>query len=114
MATGSEVRLIVEAYEKLKAEGIRARAVSMPCWEIFKQQSPEYRESVLPSSVKSRVAVEQAATFGWEAWLGPSGKIIGMTTFGASAPIKDLLPHFGFTTEHVVSAAKEQLGRKGA
>jgi transketolase len=114
MATGSEVRLIVEAYEKLKAEGIRARAVSMPCWEIFKQQSPEYRESVLPASVKARVAVEQAATFGWEAFVGLSGTIIGMTTFGASAPIKDLLPHFGFTTEHVVSAAKEQLGRKGA
>ncbi|HET9157757.1 MAG TPA: transketolase [Myxococcaceae bacterium] len=113
MATGSEVRLIVEAYEKLKAEGIRSRAVSMPCWEIFKLQSAEYRESVLPASVTARVAVEQAATFGWEAWVGLSGTIIGMTTFGASAPIKDLLPHFGFTTEHVVSAAKEQLGRKG-
>ena len=112
MATGSEVRLIVEAYEKLKAEGIRARAISMPCWEIFEQQSPEYRESVFPSSVNARVAVEQAATFGWEAYVGRTGKILGMRSFGASAPLKDLLQHFGFTTDHVVAAAKEQLGKK--
>jgi transketolase len=111
MATGSEVRLIVEAQEKLKAEGIRARAVSMPCWEIFEQQSPEYRESVLPSSVTARVAVEQAAMFGWRTYVGPTGKILGMKSFGASAPLKDLLQHFGFTTEHVVAAAKEQLGK---
>jgi transketolase len=114
MATGSEVRLIVEAYEKLKADGIRARAISMPCREIFDQQSPDYRESVLPSAVTARVAVEQAAVFGWQAYVGPTGKVLGMRTFGASAPIKDLLPHFGFTTENVVAAAKEQLGRKGA
>jgi transketolase len=114
MATGSEVRLILEAYERLNAEGIRSRAISMPCWEIFDQQSPDYRESVLPSAVTARVAVEQAAVFGWQAYVGPTGRILGMRTFGASAPIKDLLPHFGFTTEHVVAAAKEQLGRKGA
>ncbi|HUM13739.1 MAG TPA: transketolase [Myxococcaceae bacterium] len=111
MATGSEVRLIVEAQEILAAEGIRARAVSMPCWEIFEQQSPEYRESVLPSAVTARVAVEQAAMFGWETYVGRGGKILGMKSFGASAPLKDLLKHFGFTTEHVVAAAKEQLGR---
>ena len=114
MATGSEVRLIIEAYERLKADGIRARAISMPCWEIFDQQSPDYRESVLPSAVTARVAVEQAAVFGWDEYVGRTGKVLGMRTFGASAPIKDLLPHFGFTTEHVVAAAKEQLGRKGA
>ena len=104
---------IAFVYEGLKADGIRARAISMPCWEIFDQQSPDYRESVLPSAVTARVAVEQAAVFGWQAYVGPTGKVLGMTTFGASAPIKDLLPHFGFTTEHVVAAAKEQLGRKG-
>jgi len=113
MATGSEVRLVVEAQEKLKAEGIRARAVSMPSWELFEQQSPEYRESVLPSAVTARVAVEQAVTFGWETYVGRTGKILGMRSFGASAPLKDLLQHFGFTTEHVVAAAKEQLGKKG-
>jgi len=111
MATGSEVRLIVEAHERLRAEGIRARAISMPCWELFEQQSPEYRESVLPSSVTARVAVEQAAMFGWEAWVGRTGKILGMKTFGASAPLKELLQHFGFTADHVVAAAKEQLGK---
>jgi transketolase len=111
MATGSEVRLIVEAQERLKAEGIRARAVSMPCWELFEAQSAEYRESVLPSTVTPRVAVEQAATFGWSAYVGRTGKILGMRSFGASAPLKELLQHFGFTTDHVVAAAKEQLGK---
>jgi transketolase len=113
MATGSEVRLIVEAYQQLKAEGIRARAISMPCWEIFEQQPAEYRESVLPSAVTARVAVEQAAMFGWETYVGRTGTVLGMKSFGASAPLKDLLQHFGFTTEHVVAAAKEQLSRKG-
>ena len=113
MATGSEVRLVVEAQERLKAEGIRARAISMPSWELFEQQSPEYRESVLPSAVTARVAVEQAATFGWATYVGRTGKILGMRSFGASAPLKDLLQHFGFTTEHVVAAAREQLGKKG-
>ena len=112
MATGSEVRLIVEAQEKLRVAGIRARAVSMPSWELFEQQSPEYRESVLPSAVKARVAVEQAAAFGWDRYAGSTGAIIAMRSFGASAPIKDLLPHFGFTVDHVVAEAKAQLGRK--
>jgi transketolase len=111
MATGSEVRLIVEAYERLKAEGIRARAVSMPCWELFEQQSPAYRESVLPAAVTARVAVEQAAAFGWDRYAGPTGAIIAMRSFGASAPIKDLLTHFGFTVDHVLAAARAQLGR---
>ena len=113
MATGSEVRLIVEAQEKLRAEGIRARAVSMPCWELFEQQTPEYRESVLPAAVTARVAVEQAAAFGWDRYAGPTGAIIAMRTFGASAPIKDLLTHFGFSVDHVVAEAKSQLGRGG-
>jgi transketolase len=112
MATGSEVRLIVEAHERLKAEGIRARAVSMPCWELFEQQPADYRESVLPSGVTARVAVEQAAVFGWERYVGPTGKVIGMRSFGASAPLKDLLKHFGFTTDNVVAAAKEQLASR--
>jgi transketolase len=111
MASGSEVRLCVEAYERLKAEGIRSRVVSMPSWELFALQPPEYRESVLPSSVTARVAVEQAAVFGWERHVGQTGAILGMRSFGASAPIKDLLPHFGFTVDHVVAAAKEQLGK---
>jgi transketolase len=111
MASGSEVRLCVEAYERLKAEGIRSRVVSMPSWELFALQPAEYRESVLPSSVTARVAVEQAAVFGWERHVGQTGAILGMRSFGASAPIKDLLPHFGFTVDHVVAAAKEQLGK---
>jgi transketolase len=111
MASGSEVRLCVEAHERLKAEGIRTRVVSMPSWELFALQPPEYRESVLPSSVTARVAVEQAAVFGWERHVGQTGAILGMRGFGASAPIKDLLPHFGFTVDHVVAAAKEQLGK---
>jgi len=111
MASGSEVRLCVEAHERLKAEGIRTRVVSMPSWELFALQPPEYRESVLPSSVTARVAVEQAGVFGWERHAGQTGAILGMRSFGASAPIKDLLPHFGFTVDHVVAAAKEQLGK---
>jgi len=97
----------------LKADGIRARAISMPCWELFEQQPADYRESVIPSAVTARVAVEQEAVFGWERYVGQSGAVIGMRSFGASAPIKDLLKHFGFTTDHVVAAAKEQLGSRG-
>ena len=88
IATGSEVTLAVEAHEKLIAEGIRSRVVSMPSWEIFEQQSEEYQDSVLPPKVKARVAVEQASTLGWERYVGRSGQIIGMKTFGASAPFK--------------------------
>jgi transketolase len=111
LATGSEVSLCVAAYEQLKAEGIRARVVSMPSWEIFERQSQEYRDSVLPPSVKARVAVEQASQWGWAHYVGLDGVILGMKTFGASAPLKVLQKEFGFTKENVVAAAKEQLAK---
>src|SRR5207244_2816883 len=97
MASGSEVSLCVDAYEKLKAEGIEARVVSMPSWELFERQDASYKESVLPATVTARVSVEMASTFGWERYTGPKGKIIGMRSFGASAPLKDLLKKFGFS-----------------
>jgi transketolase len=109
MATGSEVSLCVEAYEELTRQGIRARVVSMPSWELFERQNEEYRQSVLPPSIKARVAVEQASTFGWCRYTGMDGAILGMKTFGASAPLKVLQKEFGFTTSHVVEAAKAQL-----
>jgi transketolase len=112
MGTGSEVSLCIEAYEKLKGEGIRARVVSMPSWEIFDQQDAAYKESVLPSSVTARVSVEMAATFGWERYVGLKGRMIGMHRFGASAPLKDLLKFFGFTTDAVVAAAREAIAEK--
>jgi transketolase len=111
LATGSEVALCVAGYEQLKAEGIKSRVVSMPSWELFEQQSEEYRESVIPSAITARVAVEAASTFGWERYAGRGGVIIGMRTFGASAPLKDLQRKFGFEPEHVVRAAKEQIAR---
>jgi transketolase len=111
IATGSEVILAIEAHEKLIAEGIRSRVVSMPSWEIFEQQSEEYRNSVLPPNVNARVAVEQASTLGWERYVGRSGQVIGMKTFGASAPLKDLQRKFGFEPDRIVEAAKKQLGR---
>lgn len=112
IATGSEVGLCVKAYEELTTQGIKARVVSMPSWEIFDdycQKYPAYRESVLPSSVTARVSVEQASTFGWERYVGSSGAIIGMQTFGASAPLKELTKKFGFTVDNVVNMAKEQI-----
>jgi transketolase len=111
MATGTELQWIVAAYEKLKAEGIKARVVSLPCWELFDEQDAAYKESVLPSNVTARVSVEMAATLGWERYVGPKGKSIGMHTFGASAPLKDVLKKFGFDTEVVVTAAKSLLGK---
>jgi transketolase len=111
IATGSEVCLAVEAHEKLLTEGIRSRVVSMPSWEIFDHQTKEYRDSVLPPNVTARVAVEEASTFGWERYTGSSGHIIGMKTFGASAPLKELQRKFGFEPELVVAAAKDQLER---
>ena len=111
IASGSEVSLAVQAHEKLSAEGVRSRVVSMPSWEIFDHQSVEYRDSVLPPDVKARVAVEQASTFGWERYVGLSGRIIGMKTFGASAPLKELQRKFGFEPERVAAAARELLGR---
>ena len=111
MATGTEVGLVVGAYEKLKSEGIRARVVSFPSWDLFESQPEEYRNKVLPPHVTGRVAVEQAATIGWDRYIGSSGAIIGMHTFGASAPLSDLLKKFGFTPEAVASEARKQAGR---
>jgi transketolase len=109
LATGSEVSLCVEAFERLAAEGVRARVVSMPSWELFEQQSQAYRDEVLPPEVTARVSVEQASTFGWERYVGPTGTMIGMAGFGASAPLKELQKKFGFTVDHVVEAAHGQL-----
>src|SRR5207248_11244508 len=109
LATGSEVALCVEAYERLKAEGVKARVVSMPSWELFDDQPREYRDRVLPPDVTARVSVEQASTFGWAKYVGVSGHSIGMRSFGASAPLKDLQKKFGFTPENVVAVAREQL-----
>jgi transketolase len=110
MASGTEVALVVDAYEELTAEGIRARVVSIPSWELFERQPVEYRERVLPPEVAARVAVEQASTFGWDRYIGTKGHVIGMETFGASAPLKDLQQKFGFTPHAVVAAARAQLG----
>jgi transketolase len=109
IATGSEVSLALDAHEKLIAEGIRSRVVSMPSWEIFDHQPKEYRESVLPAKVTARVSIEQASTFGWERYVGSAGKMIGMKTFGASAPLKELQRKFGFEPGKIVEAAKEVL-----
>jgi transketolase len=111
MGTGTELQHCVAAYEKLKAEGIKARVVSMPCWQIFDQQDAAYKESVLPAAVTARVSIEMGATLGWDRYVGSKGKMIGMHSFGASAPLKDLLPKFGFGPDFVVTAAKQLLGR---
>ncbi len=106
IATGSEVRLAVEAAQRLSAEDVAARVVSMPSWELFAAQDDEYRESVLPAAVRARVAVEAAATFGWERWTGDGGSVIGLDRFGASAPAPTLFEQFGFTVDHVVAEAR--------
>jgi transketolase len=111
MATGSEVYLCIDAYEKLKAEGVRARVVSMPSWDLFEHQDQSYRDEVLPPDVTARVAVEMGSTFGWAHYAGAKGRIIGMHTFGASAPLKDLQKKFGFTSDAVLQAARELLGK---
>jgi transketolase len=107
MASGSEVYLAVAAYEQLLKEGVKARVVSMPSWELFEKQDEAYRNSVLPPEVDARVSVEQASTFGWAQYVGNKGARIGMKTFGASAPLKELQKKFGFTPEAIVSAAKD-------
>ena len=112
LGTGSEVALCLGAATHLAAEGIAVRVVSMPSWELFEQQSQAYRDSVLPPEVTARVSVEQAATFGWERYVGLTGAMIGMQRFGASAPLKELQKKFGFTVEHVVEVARAQLGRR--
>jgi transketolase len=111
IATGSEVSLAVDAHEKLLAAGIRSRVVSMPSWDIFENQTQAYRDTVLPPQVKARVAVEQASTFGWERYVGTEGCVIGMKTFGASAPLKELQKKFGFEPERLVAVAKKLLGK---
>src|SRR5258706_4265062 len=109
IGTGSEVSLCVEAYEQLKKDGIRARVVSMPSCELFERQSQDYREQVLPASITARVAVEQGVSFGWAQYVGISGAVIGMKSFGASAPFSQLQKKFGFTVDNVVAAAKAQI-----
>jgi transketolase len=111
MATGSEVYLCIDAYEKLKSDGIRARVVSMPSWELFEHQDAAYRDQVLPPDITARVAVEQASVLGWARYAGTKGRIIGMHTFGASAPLKDLQKKFGFNSEAIVKSARELLGK---
>jgi len=106
MSSGSEVQLCIAAYERLKSEGVKARVVSMPSWAIFEKQSEEYKQQVFPREIKARVAVEQASTFGWSQYVGPQGKVIGMHTFGSSAPLKDVLKKFGFSPDKVVEAAR--------
>jgi transketolase len=111
MATGSEVQLCVQAHEQLTSEGIRSRVISMPSWELFKQQSPDYQDSVLPPQVHARVAVEAGTGLGWREYVGSEGRVIARYDFGASAPIKDLLKHFGFTPDRVASEARSLLKR---
>lgn len=111
IGTGSELALCIEAWEALAKEGIPARIVSMPCWELFEMQSEAYKREVLPDAIEARVAVEQAATIGWERYVGRTGSVVGMHTFGASAPMKALLSKFGFTPERIVTIAKEQISR---
>ena len=113
LSTGSEVSLCIDAFEKLKAEGIRARVVSMPSWELFERQPESYRSQVLPPDVRARVSVEQASLMGWSYYTGAGGRGIGMHTYGASAPMKALLKKFGFTPDKVVEAAKEAIARNG-
>jgi transketolase len=112
IASGSEVTLIVDAQQTLASEGIRSRIVSMPSWDIFDSQPKSYRDSVFPAEIAARVAVEQGSVLGWERYVGPAGRVIGMTTFGASAPLKELQQKFGFEPERVVAVAKEVLGRR--
>jgi transketolase len=114
LASGSEVALCLQAYERLTAEGVKARVVSMPSWELFDDQPQEYRNGVLPPAVTARVSVEQASTFGWAKYVGATGHSLGMRSFGASAPLKDLTKKFGFTPEHVAAAAREQLALAAA
>jgi transketolase len=111
IASGSELSLAVDAQQKLLAEGIGSRVVSMPSWEIFEQQLQEYRDSVLPPKIVARIAIEQASTFGWERYVGTAGRVIGMRTFGASAPLKELQKKFGFEPEQVIATVKNLLGR---
>ncbi len=112
IGTGSEVSLCLEAHDLLTQSGVKSRVVSMPCWEIFDEQDQAYRDDVLPPHVTARVAVEQGAALGWEHYVGLTGAIIAMRSFGASAPLKDLLTKYGFTAEKVAEAARAQLAKR--
>jgi transketolase len=114
IGTGSEVRLCVDAYEQLASRGIKSRVVSMPSWDLFEKQDKSYRDQVLPPQIKARVTVEQGSVLGWDRYAGPSGEIIGMHTFGSSAPLKDLLGKFGFAPDKVVEAALRQIEQNKA
>jgi transketolase len=111
IGTGSEVALCVEAYEALKQEGIPARVVSMPSWELFETQDQAYRDGVLPPDITARVSAEMGSVIGWDRYVGAAGAKIGMRTFGSSAPLKDLLTKFGFTARDVLAAAKDQVDK---
>jgi transketolase len=112
IGTGTEVGLCLAAHEQLVASGVRSRVVSMPCWELFEHQDEAYRAAVLPPHVTARIAVEQAAAFGWERYVGYTGAIIAMKTFGASAPLKELQTKFGFAPDKIVAAARAQLSKE--
>ena len=111
IGTGSEVQLVLAAQSSLARDGIRARVVSMPSWELFQAESPDYQEAVLPGTVSRRLAVEAGATFGWERWVGTAGAVVGIDRFGASAPGEVVMKEFGFTVERVVARARALLGR---
>jgi transketolase len=111
IASGSEVQLCIAAYESLKREGLAARVVSMPSWELFERQDERYRKAVLPPTVTARVAVELGAVIGWDRYAGPTGTIVGMHSFGASAPGPDLMRKFGFVPDKIVAAAKAQIAK---
>ena len=112
LATGSEVSLCLESAERLSKEGIKVRVISMPSWQIFEKQDEAYRNHVIPPDVIARLSVEQASTFGWERYVGLRGRSIGMKSFGASAPLEELLKKFGFTVDHVVAQAKEVIASR--
>jgi transketolase len=112
IGTGSEVALCVDAYDALKQQGIPARVVSMPSWELFEQQEQAYRDRILPPDITARVSAEMGSVIGWDRYVGAAGAKVGMHTFGSSAPLKDLLTKFGFTAENVLAAAKDQIGKR--
>jgi transketolase len=111
IATGSEVALALVAHEELIAAGTRSRVVSLPCWELFDRQEQAYRDEVLPPQVRARVSIEEASTLGWDRWVGQEGAMVGMHTFGSSAPLKDLMSEFGFTPDKVAEAARGAIER---
>ena len=113
IGTGSELQMAVSAWETLTKEGIAARVVSMPSWELFEKQDQAYQDQVFPPEIAARVSVEQASVLGWDRYVGRMGAIIGMHTFGASAPLKALQSKFGFSPEKIVEAAKQQIARNG-